>query len=243
MTLLAIYGLFIKSDKLDPGHPLSTIPDNFGEFPATERKKVSQLKNLDMDVPANQRVQLGSTITVGQLEITPVDVVQRRLRIVREAKGSEEATTTTSSHPALVLQLRVKNSSPDSQIYPLDPAFTRRAPKTDEKPLTRLVVGSRSYAGAITWPFSERLKREYEEKQKDDVDPLKPGETRDYVVFSEGNDASPARAAKASKEPLQWRVQVRRGLIEFKGKDVPVTAVIGVDFKSSDIKLAAERAD
>jgi hypothetical protein len=41
---------------------------------------------------------------------------------------------------------------------------------------------------------------------------------------------------KESSDTLLWRVQVRRGLIEFKGKDVPVTAIIGVEFKSSDVK-------
>jgi hypothetical protein len=242
MTLLAVYGLFIKTDKIDPGHPLSTIPDNFGEFPATERKKVSQFKNLDVDVPANQRAQLGSTITVGQLEITPIDVAQRKLQIVREPTKGGAPTTLSSNYAALVLQLRVKNTSPDTQIYPLDPAFTRRATR-DDKPLTRLVMGSKAIpGGAITWPFDEKkgLKREYEEKQKDDGEPLKPGETRDYVVFTEANEATLTRTVKASKEPLQWRVQVRRGLIDFRGKAVPVTAVIGVDFKATDIKTAAE---
>ena len=39
--LLAVYGLLFKSgEKLDPGHPLSTIPDNFGEFdPATRGRR------------------------------------------------------------------------------------------------------------------------------------------------------------------------------------------------------------
>ena len=52
VTALAVYGLFFKpTEKLDPGHPLSTIPDNFGEFDPATRKKVSQSK-----VPARWRV-------------------------------------------------------------------------------------------------------------------------------------------------------------------------------------------
>src|SRR5205823_1660105 len=116
MTLLAVYGLFFKSgEKLDPGHPLSTIPDNFGEFPATERKKVSQFKNLDGELPANLKAALGGKIEVGQLEITPMQVEKRRLEIVTEGKATERLTR-TSSQAALVLQLRVKNTSLDTQI-------------------------------------------------------------------------------------------------------------------------------
>jgi hypothetical protein len=242
MTVLAIYGLLIKSgDKLPSDHPLSTIPDNFGEFPATERKKVSQFKNLDGELPGNLKAELGGTIQVGQLEVTPLEIEKRRLNIVKEVKGAAERLMSTSSQAALVLQLRVKNTSPDSSIFPLDPAFTRRA-KGDDKPPTRLIVGSRVFAGgAISWPFNERLvKREYEEKQEQDATALKPGETRDYIVFTVGDDANLARTVRATKEPLLWRVQLRRGLIEFRGKDLPVTAIIGVEFKATDVKKLDE---
>ena len=37
---------------------------------------------------------------------------------------------------------------------------------------------------------------------------------------------------------LLWRVQVRRGRIDFDGKDVPVTAIIGVEFRAADVKEA-----
>ena len=40
----------------------------------------------------------------------------------------------------------------------------------------------------------------------------------------------------SAKEPLQWRVEVRRGPVVLRGKDVPVTAVVGVDFKASDVQ-------
>ena len=63
MTLLALYGLLFRSgDKPDPGHPLSTIPDNFGEFDPAARKKVSQLKlDFDAPLPSDQVAGLGQT--------------------------------------------------------------------------------------------------------------------------------------------------------------------------------------
>ena len=55
VTVFAVYGLFIKSStKLPPDHPLSTIPDTFGEFDPASRKKVTQYKfPVDEALPPN----------------------------------------------------------------------------------------------------------------------------------------------------------------------------------------------
>ena len=100
----------------------------------------------------------------------------------------------------------------------------------------RLVIGKHVlYGGAITWPFSEKVKREYEEGQERDYVPLRPGESREYIVFTHEDSTLTATIMKAT-DPLQRRVQVRRGSIEFKGKDVPVTAIISVEFTPSQIQ-------
>jgi hypothetical protein len=236
-TALAVYGLFFKSgDGLTPGHPLSTIPDNFGEFDPASRKKVSQYKfPVDGELPAALKAGLGGKIEVGQLEIEPLGVEKRRLRIVTERLGAAAPERRDGRSNALVLRLKVKNTSADVPIFPLDPAFTRTA-KGDDKPATRLIVGKQTlYGGAIPWPFARDVKREYEEAQATDYEPLKPGETREYVVFT-NEDSGLAPLVRKTTESLLWRVQVRRGLVAFKGKDVPVTAVIGVEFKASDVK-------
>jgi hypothetical protein len=237
MTLLALYGfLFRSGDKPDPGHPLSTIPDTFGEFDPAARKKVSQLKlDFDAPLPSDQVAGLGQRIQIGQLEIEPVSVEKRPLTILKTTKTAGEPQRRTTRFDALVLRMRVKNTSQDSPIYPLDPAFTRAA-KMDDRPAMRLAIGRQMlYGGAISWPFGERLKREYEEAQSLDDQPLKPGETRDFVVFT-NEDSSIAQVVKKATEPLLWRVQVRRGLIEYRGKDVPVSAIIGIEFRPSDVR-------
>jgi hypothetical protein len=235
MTLLAIYGLFFrKADTLDPGHPLSTIPDNFGEFDPAARKKVSQLKlDFDAPLPAVQQAGLGERIQIGQLEIEPVTVEKRPLNIIKEGGGDRQRRTTRFN--SLVLRLRVTNTSADVPIFPLDPAYTRAA-KMDDRPAMRLAIGRQMlYGGAISWPFGDGVKREYEEAQSLDDQPLKPGETREYVVFT-NEDAGLAQVVTKATEPLLWRVQVRRGVIEFRGKEVPVSAIIGIEFKPSDVR-------
>jgi hypothetical protein len=232
MTGLAVYGLVFKTATLPPEHPLSTIPDTFGEFPPAERKKAGAARfPVDGALPADQKAAVGGKIEIGQLEIVPVQIVKRKLTLVREG---EKRPVEVPEGDGLVLRLRVTNTSADVPIYPLDPAFQRRDAPGDS-PATRIVVGRQSFAGGpINWPFKKPLTREYEKEQEDEARPLGPGETRDYFVCSPA-DARVLDAVRQAKDSALWRVQVRRGLIEFDGKDVPVTAIVGVEFRRADV--------
>jgi hypothetical protein len=240
MTGLAFYGfVFRYGTQIDPGHPLSTIPDNFGEFPPSERKKVGQLKNLpDQPLPPELRVGLGKKLELGPLEITPTKVETRRLKVVTVPKGGKPMESVRPE--AVVMTLKIRNTSGDVTLYPMDPAFTRKfGGSTDEpKPGTTLEVGKEKFrGGAIPWPPSERLTGEFEVAQQGDATPLKPGESRDYVVFT-ATDGRIVKVVKDAPEPMLWRVQLRRGLVSVRGKDVPVTAIIGVEFNASDVQVS-----
>ena len=229
-TLAAVYGLFFSGgEKVDPGHPLSVIPDTFGEFEPASRRKVSQFKfDVHQPLPANLLARLGQKIEVGQLQVEPVGIEKRRLIVKVDDKRGGGGSR--SPGDALTLRLKVTNTSADLLIHPLDPAFNR---KTTDKILTHLVVGKQTYyGGPVPWPF--RTARVYEESQEHDADPLRPGETREYTVCSDTNSRLLAEVKK-TREPILWRIQVRRGLIDFKGREVPVTAVIGVEFKSEEV--------
>ncbi len=237
ITLLALYGWFVRSENgSNTNHPLSTIPDGFGEFDPVSRKKVTQLRfRVDGELPPELRVRLGGQLELGQLLIEPLGVGQRALEIVREGTHENDRVIRKTESDALVLSVRITNRSPDLAIFPLDPAFLRKSTTTD-RPLTRLVIEKETfYGGAIAWPYAARLKKEYESAQAKDFEPLKPGEVRNYVVFT---DADPAVLISANRtiKPLSWRVQVRRGLINHEGREVPVTAIIGVEFQSGDIR-------
>jgi hypothetical protein len=75
-TAIAVYGLFFRSAGApDAAHPLSTIPDTFGEFDPVSRKKVGRLSvPADAELPPAQRAKLGDKLAVGQLEVKPVRV-------------------------------------------------------------------------------------------------------------------------------------------------------------------------
>ena len=239
MTGLAVYGLFIKSGGEAPkGHPLSTIPDNVGEFPAADRKKLGQnAPKFDDKLPPELTVALGRTLDIGALQVEPLGVEIRPLTVVREAKGSNEKRE-VSAPPGVVLRLKIRNTSDDLTVHPLDPAFNRTARGTDQ-PATGLEVGGKTFwGGPIAWPFPSNVAREYEAAQEADAAPLKPHEAREYVVLS---DTKPAvvKGVRGAKDPILWRVQVRRGLVEYRGREVPVTAVIGIEFTAADVKDGA----
>ena len=182
-----------------------------------------------------QRATLGNKITVGQIEVTPMKITKRPLVIETElTKG--EARPEASRYPALVLTLSIKNTSSDLDIYPMDPAFTRRS-TGDDKPITRLALSKTQFfaGGYIPWPLTGPATKRIDQQQANDYKPLTPNETREYVVFT---DARPdiVKAVEGSKDTMQWRVQVRRGPVMLRGKEVPVTAIVGVDFKASDIR-------
>lgn len=233
MTVLAVYGLFIREGgRVPDGHPLSLIPDGRGEFPPADRKKVGKLGvALDGPLPPELRAELGKTVTVGAVEVEPVSVAVRKLSVVTEPeKGKAPAPRQTDV--AVVLTMKVKNLSADLTFHPLDPAFNRKEAATDSPP-TALVVGKSTYAGGpISWPFGKGVKRAYEAAQLDDDKPLAPGESRSYAVISRPDAV---RAVRGARDTIVWRVQVRRGLVEYRGREVPVTALVGVEFKASDV--------
>jgi hypothetical protein len=234
MTVLAVYGLAFRSPSLPPDHPLSIIPDTFGEFDAANRKKVSMGRvKLDGELPANLRAALGGKIEVGQVTVEPVGVERRRLEVFAEGKN-EKARQLASPGDGLVLKLKVTNTSQDLAFCPLDPAFNRRT-VTDDKPATRVVVEGEVFAGGpIEWPFPTGTRR-YEKDQQSDNTPLRPGETREYAVCS-STSPSLARAVKNAKDPVLWRVQIRRGLYDYNGREIPVTAVVGVEFRGDQVE-------
>src|SRR5262249_34741126 len=86
---------------------------------------------------------------------------------------------------------------------------------------------------------SARLKqnRSWVVGRKDEAVFLKPGETLETFVSTDGRDPRVV-GALAADEPLLYRVHLRVGLVEHRGREVPATAVIGVEVRREDIRKA-----
>jgi hypothetical protein len=244
-----------------PTHPLEVFPDdgNQGRPSKVGAGTSTTLKRPEVDkpLPDSLRVDLGNTLTIGKLEVTPLRVEQKRIKGFQKNIGAD-VTSQESTSEGLLLYLRVKNISEDEQFCPTDPAFNRRWEPADARgnvrdspamrPFTAIEMGKKNdwiWGG----PFKlkqltgkdDSIERQYVEGQEKDHIPLKPGEERETTICSPTNQAYAAAVASVSRYsgPLLWRVHLRRGLLNFNGRNVSTTAVIGVKFKAGDIKRTA----
>src|SRR5262249_53128687 len=153
--------VFLLWDKLQKApHPLEMFPDVEGDTPGVQKngKKTSfkgqiapeNLKRLaEASLPAHLRVPLGETLRVGGLEVTPLRVERKAVRVFVEGYARPEPCP----HESLVLHLRLRNVSAASTFTPLDNYFDRNWKKgRGAPPLTLLEVGTRRfYGGPAEW--------------------------------------------------------------------------------------------
>ncbi|HEY8503998.1 MAG TPA: hypothetical protein VIL46_05410, partial [Gemmataceae bacterium] len=220
--------------------PLETLPDLFGEYPPADRKKLSheKLPAPTSALPRRLIVPLGRTVRVHDLEITPLRVSEQERYLSESKEGKPEQAVFPG--PALALHLRLKNASREVYFHPTDPAFNRRYDPEEDgpPPYSYLRVGDdRYYGGPFDWP--RKGARAYTPAQASDDRPLGPGEVRETVILSPPRTRfeDPAgRATSYTGGTMIWRVHLRTGLVSVGGRDYPVTSVIGVEFRNSDIR-------
>jgi hypothetical protein len=237
-TVLAIY-FYIQYRGATSLHPLELIPDVLGEFKNTTTRDGAQVVRLpppDAELPAHLKTALGRPITVGQVEVTPLRVEQRPVVAYRRDQPGAEPETIRAKRDSLILHVRLKNVSRDVSFHPTDPFFDRCPRDAADRPYTLVEVGPQKFYGGVMeyHPRSDRTGREWLRGQEDDAKPLPPGETRETILATHPSDPV-VDAVRRHAGPAVWRVHVRRGLTRFRGRDVPVTAVIGVEFAAADI--------
>lgn len=220
--------------------PLEELPDLEGEFKGAARQKQGTLSYErvapEQELPPRLRVALGQTLRVGDLEVTPQRVELRP--VVFRAPGSDAEKARDDS---LVLHLRLRNVSSDVVYSPTDPFFDRRWKKGQawgNRPYTYLEIGARRvYGGALPWTPSRPVAvRETVEGQAHRR--LQPGETLDTFVCTDPDDHV-AKLLAGHRGGCLWRVQLRRGLVAVRGRDLPATAVVGCEFAAADVTRAA----
>jgi hypothetical protein len=246
MTVLAGYYFIKFRHAVEEEHPFAKIPDIRAQFdPAVRRQFTATLQKMpspDADLPDKLKVQLGSTIRIGDLEVTPEKVEQGKLTQYTVFQNNQMNPQALSGE-ALIMHLRLKNVSTNIDFCPTDPFFDRYYDRRGRsaKPYMLLDVHGHKYYGgpidflAIDW---KQVKRKFIDGQDNDDKPLPPGEERRTVVCSDPSDQAALMALSnlSSTDPITWRVQLRHGLTEFQGKEYSVTGVIGVQFTAADIK-------
>ena len=135
------------------------------------------------------------------------------------------------------MHVRLKNVSQDLIFYPTDPYFDRNPKQASDKPYTLVDVGGHKYYGGLIEYLTEpgNTERTWLAGQEKDDQPLGPGESRETVLVARPGDHLNDALEKA-REPAVWRMQVRRGLMPYRGTEIPVSAVIGVAFTAADVQ-------
>lgn len=174
------------------------------------RRTVLLVPAHDSPLAADRKVPLKETVRVGDMEITP-------LRIIRNGDD-------------LRIEFRARNASTNLIMTPIEYEFFRynKAGVGSVKPYTFLEgVGQaeRVYGGHL----------EFFQSGRDVSGELAPGQEEVVRLMSEQKDRPRVSSLLASNGRYLWRLQVRRGFINYRGGTIPATAVVGVEFTAQDV--------
>jgi phage FluMu protein Com len=231
LATIAILILYLRQ----PPDPFEALPDLEGDLKGAKHQKQSSITYErippEAKLPEKLRVSLGSTLRIGDVAVSPEKVQLKRLRIRHPGFAPE-----LQDEASLVLQVRLKNTSRDVEFSPTDPYFDRQwKPDQANKPYTFLELGGdRFFGGPLFWqPGVPPEGRERVEGQVYKV--LAPGQELTTLVCTDP-EIRIAEVLNRYQGNLLWRIQLRRGLVAVRNREVSATAVVGVQFKHSDIE-------
>ncbi|HLJ94015.1 MAG TPA: SAM-dependent chlorinase/fluorinase [Gemmataceae bacterium] len=238
-SILATIAVAILLMRPQAWDPFEVLPDREGDLKGAKHQKqaviISDRVAPDRGLPQKLKVELGQTIRLGDLEITPQHVELRRLVFRRPGFVPEPA-----GDDSLVLHLLVHNISQDVVFSPTDPFFDRswKGLSSGKKPYTCLEIGrDRLWGGPLPWSPSQRP-QERDTIEGQQYKTLQPGEQLATLVCTDPEDHV-GRLLTHFRGQLLWHVQVRRGLVEVHGREYAATAVIGVPFQDTEIQKPA----
>ncbi len=209
-TMYIVYLLSIHHASQDP----------LGNFPDIDKGPAKPFRvKHDLDLSKSQITSLNQAISIGDLEMTPEKVV--------ENEGQ------------LVLHVRFRNLSKNLRFGPMSDYFLDSGKnggmkRAGDLPYTFLINkrGLRIYGGYLEQPGKPRAGGLGE--NFDLV--LGPGQAGNLMLVTLPSDSLKVRNMVDAKDPMLWRLQVRRGIVTHKAKDYTAFAVLGVSFTPSEIK-------
>jgi hypothetical protein len=196
---------------LPPQRAAEPVPVDAVSDPPSRTSAASPVSKVPQPLPVHNLVDLGNTLRLGDLEITPLSIVHRSVYLYRlEGATGEER----ESPESLVLTLRLTNRSETRVFAPLDRSFIRDPGAAEDHSYIVSPDGQRipmfRLAAESEWSIQDQ---EFPE--------LNPGETAETIVVSE-----PVQSARLAGR-LTWRVKLRTRTYQ--------TDVAGVRFTAGDV--------
>jgi hypothetical protein len=173
--------------------PAAETPPTVGRQAGLSRKV-----GLPEPVISEHLLALKKPLQVGSLEVTPLEVRRERVALQRTS-FSGKVDRRDGGKNALVLRLKLRNTSKDEVFAPLDQAFLRE----QEKKLVDSFL--ETGAGERVYPFPLAVESEWSIIGQE-FGELRPGETRVVTIVS----APEAPGDEAG--PFTWRVRLRTGI-------------------------------
>jgi hypothetical protein len=253
LATIALALLLLRQQPRSGPNLFEQMPD-FGDTPGVKKAKSRVTINVPVrtvtaPLPAMLLTKLGRAIRVGDLEVTPERVERKKVKVFVEGSSKPEPCL----YDSLVLHLKLRNVSQDGAFTPLDNCFDRYWREGEgPPPFTLLEAGKdRFFGGPAKWfprgpGGRSKERRQWLQGRKDyDEEGLQPGAQMQSFVCTDGQDERVGLVlfgvdedGKAVRPPYQgpllWRVHVRRGLIDYQGRPVSATAVVGVEFSDED---------
>jgi hypothetical protein len=210
-TTVALVMLWMK--KQGPSLEVLPDPEPDKDHGGPARRKNGQRVRNNLPLPVNLRGKFHVPIRVGDLEVIPQRVERQK------------------DH-ALVLTLKMVNRSADVEFNPVCQAFNKHNPKipAEPKPYTFLDIAPGNHIYGGQWETT-RADQPFDGR-------LEPGGGMVATLTTAPLDAEQRKALQNATGTLLWRVQVRRGFVQFRGRDVSATAVVGVEFPAQALQLA-----
>jgi hypothetical protein len=200
--------------------PLERLPDPKAAPGGPKRVKPEERVKHDSPLPDKLTTSLKTPLTIGDIEVTP-------LAIERTPMGE------------LLLSLKLKNVSRNVAFDPLPDMFVRYAAHgpDDLKPYTFVALGP-DPSQRIYGAFLEYVKTPQRRGGGRFDGVLWPGEEEVVRLRTDHKRKDLLNQLDRRRGPILWRIQLRRGFVDVKGKEVSATAVIGVRIDPGAIPLA-----
>lgn len=222
-TLAIVYLLFMQGGRT---HPFDVMPDPVPDPKKGGPKQVMRIKHT-YPLADHQKTTLGNSIRVGKdgdLLVTPE-------RVVLTQDGD------------LKLVLRAKNISTNTTFDPINDFWLLYDPKKNSNEPYTFLESKSGKVGNIYGAFLEYRKRS---QGKDDAvlgsAVLSPEQETTIVLRTplEYQKSHIPLIAKSNGN-YTWRVQLRRGFVKWRGKEVSATAIIGVEFTAAQIEREGKK--
>lgn len=198
MTLALAWTLYHPRviDRGEPGPPPSA-----GVAPPASGHQAPLSRKVETPEPivGDHMTTLGKPLRVGMLEITPVDVSRQDVALEKKNLTGGQPRHRDGGQGAMVLRLRLRNTSADAVFAPLDQSYIRERGKEVVDTFVETPDGGRIY------PFPLAVESEWSIAGQD-FGELRPGESREVPIVTApdapGNDSG----------PFTWRVRLRTGI-------------------------------